>query len=86
MGPDPGGGGSPNISIGFSFSIAWSSEYNPNADSWLGSFSEINFSEGPIDVNGFWSETWQGIGIGGNVGPVPISGSYIPDVDYQYFP
>ena len=88
MGPDDKcspGFFTPQISIGFSFSIAWSGQYNPGIETWTGKFSEVNVSEGPISEGGFWSDTYQGFSIGGSVGPVPVSASYIDDVDYQEF-
>ncbi len=81
---NPPGFFTPQISLTFSINIAWSSEFCPGAESWTGTFSELNYSEGPLNVSGFASDTWNGIGIGPTMGPVPISASYIPNVDYQY--
>lgn len=79
----------PQIGIGLSFSASWSGDYNPSPDAWTGKFSEVNFGEGPISVNGFWSDTFQGVGIGPSLGlipAIPISASYIDNVDYQKYP
>ena len=76
----------PQISAGISISVAWSGKYNPGPSTWTGQFSEANVSEGVVSEGGFWSDTFQGLSVGGTVGPVPVSASYINDVDYQEFP
>jgi hypothetical protein len=53
-------------------------------DSWTGKFSEANFSEAFLSGDAFWSDDWQGLGLGLSVGPVPASASYFDTVDYQY--
>ena len=74
----------PQVAAGFTISVAWSSEYNPNPSSWTGKFSEANVGEGVVGVNAFQSDTWFGVGVGGSVGPVPLTASYFDNVDYQF--
>jgi len=73
----------PQVSIGITISLAWSDEYNPSPCSWTGKFTEANFGEGVLAANAFWSDHWQGLGLGGSVGPVPLTASYFDTVDYQ---
>jgi len=75
---------SPQVSVGISFSIAWSSDYNPNPSTWTGQFSEANVGVGVFGGNGFKSDTWTGVGAGFSVGPVPYTASYFKNVDYQF--
>ncbi len=76
----------PQVSVGIGISVAWSGTYNPAPSTWTGQFSEANVSEGTLSEGGFWSDTFQGLSIGGTVGPVPVSASYINNVDYQMLP
>ncbi|MGO8680405.1 MAG: hypothetical protein ACLQU6_05760, partial [Limisphaerales bacterium] len=74
----------PQISVGVTIGLAWSSLYNPGPSSWTGPFSELNLGEGVAAENAFKSDDWFGVGAGGSVGPVPASASYFDKVYYDF--